>query len=443
MKKSSEEKLSTQKYSEAKGLIFLGIGFILLLSLLSFHSDASQRNWLGLMGWALAFGLSWLFGLSSYLLIAFFGWLGWQRLLNKNIPSLTTKIIYFSFFLASTCLLLNLCAEVKPPLGTWFEKKIYTETFLFDLPYLRRITRYNLGGVPFYYLYKDLPVLNLQKMLSNVGVGLTFSITMMVSFLLVTEMRLLPLFLSWKKNLTALKKTIRNHFSNSQTEHIANSPSQTMNALEKALTQPSFKIPPIYSNKNEPIKICTMADKEEKNLLQATSFIKQPKPSSKRQSAIESQRMINGDFTAYQLPPLSLLNQPKKVDQPSLKKELKRQAEILEETLLSFGIEAKVGQINCGPTITSFEVHPAIGVKVQKIKTLENDIALNLQAKSIRIIAPIPGKAAVGVEIPSLISPRSQLQRALIAISTIPAQNDDPPSFGQSCFGRQCHQRSE
>jgi len=61
-----------------------------------------------------------------------------------------------------------------------------------------------------------------------------------------------------------------------------------------------------------------------------------------------------------------------------------------------------VGQINCGPTITSFEVHPPIGVKVQKIKVLENDIALNLQAKSIRIIAPIPGKACVGVEIPSL-----------------------------------------
>ena len=64
---------------------------------------------------------------------------------------------------------------------------------------------------------------------------------------------------------------------------------------------------------------------------------------------------------------------------------------MLEETLLSFGIEAKVGQINCGPTINSFEVHPAIGVKVQKIKTLENDIALNMEAKSIRIIAPIPG----------------------------------------------------
>ncbi|MBU6445769.1 MAG: DNA translocase FtsK, partial [Verrucomicrobia bacterium] len=64
--------------------------------------------------------------------------------------------------------------------------------------------------------------------------------------------------------------------------------------------------------------------------------------------------------------------------------------------------EAKVGEINSGPTITSFEVHPSVGVKVQKIKALENDIALNMQAKSIRIVAPIPGKAAVGVEVPAL-----------------------------------------
>ena len=91
-----------------------------------------------------------------------------------------------------------------------------------------------------------------------------------------------------------------------------------------------------------------------------------------------------------------------KVDQPQLKKDLWRQSAVLEETLKSFGIEAKVGEIHSGPTITSFEVHPSIGVKVQKIKALENDIALNMQAKSIRIVAPIPGKAAVGVEVPAL-----------------------------------------
>jgi S-DNA-T family DNA segregation ATPase FtsK/SpoIIIE len=121
----------------------------------------------------------------------------------------------------------------------------------------------------------------------------------------------------------------------------------------------------------------------------------------RREAALIAQNIHNGDFTNYALPTPNLLTNSKKVDQSSIKKDLKRQAEVLEETLLSFGIEAKVGQINCGPTITSFEVHPAIGVKVQKIKTLDNDIALNMEAKSIRIIAPIPGKAAVGIEVPN------------------------------------------
>lgn len=126
-----------------------------------------------------------------------------------------------------------------------------------------------------------------------------------------------------------------------------------------------------------------------------------PSPRQRREAAISAQRVHNGDFSDYKLPSLSLLTNAKKTDHSSLKKDLRHKAEVLEETLFSFGIEAKVGQINCGPTITSFEVHPAIGVKVQKIKTLENDIALNMEAKSIRIIAPIPGKAAVGIEVPN------------------------------------------
>ncbi len=103
----------------------------------------------------------------------------------------------------------------------------------------------------------------------------------------------------------------------------------------------------------------------------------------------------------YIVPNLDHLNPQKKSDLSNLKKELKQKAELLEETLLSFGIEAKVGEIHSGPTITSFEVHPAVGVKVGRIKTLEHDIALNLEAKSLRIIAPIPGKAAVGIEVPN------------------------------------------
>lgn len=134
-------------------------------------------------------------------------------------------------------------------------------------------------------------------------------------------------------------------------------------------------------------------------------------------------------------PPPSLLNNAKKVDTPTLKRDLRRQAEILEETLLSFAIEAKVGEIYCGPTITLFEVHPSVGVKVQKIKALENDIALNLQAKSLRIIAPIPGKAAVGVEIPSLYPQEVSFKELLIAYQEGGRKLQIPVLLGKSVSG--------
>ncbi|MEI8365545.1 MAG: DNA translocase FtsK [Parachlamydiaceae bacterium] len=162
--------------------------------------------------------------------------------------------------------------------------------------------------------------------------------------------------------------------------------------------------PPKVSRKIEPVAPPPMPSApivETPKVKDLGKLIQESKPKIKREIALAAQRVHNGDFSDYKLPTLNLLTNAKKLDHSSLKKDLKRKAEVLEETLLSFGIEAKVGQINCGPTITSFEVHPAIGVKVQKIKALENDIALNMEAQSIRIIAPIPGKAAVGIEVPN------------------------------------------
>jgi len=76
-------------------------------------------------------------------------------------------------------------------------------------------------------------------------------------------------------------------------------------------------------------------------------------------------------------------------------------AKLLEETLESFKVSAKVIEVHPGPVITRFELEPAPGVKVNKIVSLSDDIALALRATRVRIIAPIPGKAAVGVEIPN------------------------------------------
>lgn len=103
----------------------------------------------------------------------------------------------------------------------------------------------------------------------------------------------------------------------------------------------------------------------------------------------------------YQLPPLSLLSEPVPVSRTKPVRNLAEQGHLLEETLESFGVKAKVVQIDQGPVVTRFELQPAPGVKVSRIVSLADDIALSLAAADVRIEAPIPGKAAVGIEVPN------------------------------------------
>ena len=104
----------------------------------------------------------------------------------------------------------------------------------------------------------------------------------------------------------------------------------------------------------------------------------------------------------YRYPPIDLLGEdPKMGIGGDSKAEMLANAKKLESTLKSFGVEAKVIQINKGPTVTRYELSPSQGVKVSKIVNLADDIALNLAASGIRIEAPIPGKAAVGIEVPN------------------------------------------
>lgn len=105
----------------------------------------------------------------------------------------------------------------------------------------------------------------------------------------------------------------------------------------------------------------------------------------------------------YIFPPVSLLEQSEKVNEDDITKELQTNGQMLVDTLKSFGVQTKIVDICRGPAVTRYELQPASGVKISKITNLADDIALNLAASGVRIEAPIPGKAAVGVEIPNKI----------------------------------------
>ncbi len=399
------EKKQSSDPTVLRGISVTIFSVTLMLSLLTYRHDST--NWLGLIGHAIGWTAQTLFGLGSYVLCLFIGWLGLRLLFAKPIENLFSRILYATSFILSFCILLCLVETV------------YAKNWAFK-------QGFHLGGLPIHYLYHDLPNFNLLRMFSNIGVGLIFSGTLTASLLLllkITPAKLSTLAIAgyqWMKSkapensetieptepikkdtslsdfMRYVKVRIPSQATQSDQSH---NPAQEMLGIQP---ETNLKVRPSLSRKEptilaeepmHPIKIKPVSIKE----VEKVPAIKK----NKRDTALDAQRVHNGDFSHYALPSLSLLTTPKKVDQSSLKSNLRKQAEVLEETLSSFGIEAKVGQINCGPTITSFEVHPAIGVKVQKIKALENDIALNMEAKSIRIIAPIPGKAAVGIEVPN------------------------------------------
>jgi len=104
---------------------------------------------------------------------------------------------------------------------------------------------------------------------------------------------------------------------------------------------------------------------------------------------------------AYTLPPLSLLDIKERKDTRIRKDTLLANSRIVEKTLADFGVEGRVVEVQPGPVVTLYELEPAPGVKINRITTLSDDLALALKAPSIRIMAPIPGKAAVGIEIPN------------------------------------------
>ncbi len=106
----------------------------------------------------------------------------------------------------------------------------------------------------------------------------------------------------------------------------------------------------------------------------------------------------------YCYPPLSLLNESKSMDEGAATKEQAATAELLTQTLREFGVSAKVIDVSCGPTVTRYELQPSAGVKISRITGLADDIALRLATTGVRIEAPIPNKAAIGIEVPNKIS---------------------------------------
>jgi len=150
-----------------------------------------------------------------------------------------------------------------------------------------------------------------------------------------------------------------------------------------------------------------LAKKEEKEVVQPdvleNNLFKQEdeQKEEKKREVLQLEHAMTVEDEHYEYPPVEILSKPGKKTLKGGAKALTDTATKLQKTLYSFGVSAKVENVSVGPAITRYELKPAEGVRVSKIANLADDIALNLAAETIRIEAPIPGKQAVGIEVPN------------------------------------------
>jgi S-DNA-T family DNA segregation ATPase FtsK/SpoIIIE len=142
------------------------------------------------------------------------------------------------------------------------------------------------------------------------------------------------------------------------------------------------------------------------------------------------------DDANYQFPPLTLLKEQVKPDASNSEEEHRQNAENLLRILSEFGVEVTLGEIHVGPVITRYEVVPAPGVRVEKIAGLDKNIALGMRAQSVRILAPIPGKAAVGVEVPNQKPTPVGMRELLESEDWVGAKAELPIALGKDVSGK-------
>lgn len=164
-----------------------------------------------------------------------------------------------------------------------------------------------------------------------------------------------------------------------------------------------------------------------------------PKPSirltnapRRRPITVASTPMIGN----YQLPSINLLQTPDLTVRPTeTKEELMANARLMVQTLAQFGIEVAPGDITKGPTITRYELHPAPGVKLEKIAALTNNIAAALKAERLNVLAPVPGKSSVGIEVPNLVKTKVIMRDLLESPEWNNSRARIPLALGKDVYG--------
>ncbi len=234
---------------------------------------------------------------------------------------------------------------------------------------------------------------------------------------------------------TIKKKTNKNRYKSKEPSNITEKKENRYKKEDIKIFDFTDEQIKIKTNKNKNIVNLKLEDENKKNKDEVNKKVYNNEQQKKNvDNVIQSES--NAITQEYKIPDYKLLNKPDLTNKTAEKKEILEGADILVQTLNNFNIDCKIVQINKGPTITRYELQPAPGVKVSKILSLTNDIALSLAKSDIRIEAPIPGKAAVGIEVPNAVKSNVVLRELIESNEYENIKTKIPFTIGKDIAGK-------
>jgi S-DNA-T family DNA segregation ATPase FtsK/SpoIIIE len=358
--------LAHPKAQEALGILGIAVAIFLMASLFSYDPldpsffnsgrgpEHQVHNYGGRWGAELASDLLELLGVGALTLPFFLGLLSWRCLTAKATPFVLLKLVGLFLLLSSLGLLAQLLAKAGLSIGPASERP---------------------GGFVGQEIHRIL-----GPLIGRVGLPLFGLTTLSLGVVCLTTRPLVGLTSGWKGFLERL--AARRQERRATKAHLPG-------RIRPPYTPPAEEEPQVESRPipvlPEPLHGPVTAE---------------PAPPATA-APIQRSFPFVVPKEGFQAPPLSLLDMPASMEAGISKEELEANAAILERKLLDFGVEGKVAEVQPGPVITRYEIEPAPGIKINRIVALADDLALALRALTVRVVAPIPGKAAVGVEIPN------------------------------------------
>lgn len=375
---------------EIIGIIIISIG---LLSLISMYSKST-----GFFGAAIRKTLITLFGLGSYFFPIIIVLIGLLFILNKKAYFKRFLTVIISYISLLTIIDINFLTFVD---GLSFLDRVKLSIDASDSAILsgKLATGGGVIGSSLSYVFLSL--------FGSIGSYIVIVTIIIISFLVFANISILKLakVTIGKILITSKQKSDRVK----ESTRIENKEKETVDHLKYA---DNITIDNLVVKSEEAVNTTSSSDNDSKirvldytkNNTDSKLLIEKKEDSliDKEEQSIEiSNTSEEVNYDNYQIPSIELLKDIKTNNKGTEKKEVLLNANKLIDTLSNFGIEAKVLQVSIGPSITRYEIQPAPGVKVSRIVSLTNDIALSLASSDIRMEAPIPGKSAIGIEVPN------------------------------------------